>query len=71
MNGETKVSRKLTLSESTYCSTCNKQRFDNLAQRAEYSHKDKKGTGQIIHEVRLSGVRASITIVHIRKFYRM
>ena len=24
-----------------------------------------------IHEVRLSGVRASITIVHIRKFYKM
>ena len=24
-----------------------------------------------IHEVRSSGVRASITIVHIRKFYRM
>ena len=24
-----------------------------------------------IHEIRLSGVRASITIVHIRKFYKM
>ena len=24
-----------------------------------------------IHDVRLSGVRASITIVHIRKFYKM
>ena len=24
-----------------------------------------------IHEVRSSGVRASVTIVHIRKFYRM
>ena len=24
-----------------------------------------------IHEVRLSGVRASIAIVHIRKFYKM
>ena len=25
----------------------------------------------LIHDVRLSGVRASITIMHIRKFYRM
>ena len=24
-----------------------------------------------IHEIRSSGVRASITIVHIRKFYKM
>ena len=24
-----------------------------------------------IHEIRLSGVRASISIVHIRKFYKM
>ena len=23
------------------------------------------------HEIRLSGVRASITIVHVRKFYKM
>ena len=25
----------------------------------------------LIHEIRSSGVRASITIVHIRKFYKM
>ena len=36
-----------------------------------YSTKEPGSSVIFIHKVRLSGVRASIAIEHIRKFYRM
>ena len=45
--------------------------FGTFNRPSSYSAKEPGSSVIVIPEIRLSGVRASIIIVHIRKFYKM